>query len=117
MGDGHQLLHAGGETAAAALGVQMRQINAVAGEDLLRQPARAAAAILPDILEDVGHLQALRKGWREARQCGAMLFNIGRVGAEKFSEHLTDDAGDVVAVTVEVRHGIQAANRSRCAGN
>ena len=81
----------------------------MAAEHLLRQPAGAAAAILPDILQDVGHLQALGEGDGELRACPRAAVDGGRIGAEKFGEHLAHHAGDVVAIVVQVAHARQPA--------
>ena len=47
---------------------QPRQIDAVGGKNLLRQPTRSAAAVLPDILENIRHLQTLRERNGQALQ-------------------------------------------------
>ena len=44
------------------------EIDSVPREHLLGQPARAAAVVFPDILQDVGHLQALREGGGQGGQ-------------------------------------------------
>ena len=104
-----QFAHRGVKAGIRLAGAQRLQLEAVAGEHVLREPARSAAAILPDILQDVGHLQALSEGHVQLVQGAAALADLRGVGAEQLREHLPDDAGDVVAIVVQVARGRQAA--------
>ena len=68
------------------------------------------AAVLPDVLEDIRHLQALREGHRQALQPGAMPRDRRRIFAKQLREHVADHAGDVVAIIVQI--GAAAAARA-----
>src|SRR6266853_4279520 len=104
MGMSHadQLEHAVMESGLVALRRQLRELDTVPGEELLRQPAGSAAAVLPDVLQDVRHLQPLREGYGETMQCRAPLRDTRRVAAKQLGEHFTHDTGDIVAVAVQV---------------
>src|SRR5260370_32713089 len=104
MGMSHadQLAHAGMESGVVALRGQLREVDAVPGEELLRQPAGPAAAVLPDVLQDVRHLQPLCEGYGETMQCRAPLRDARRVAAKQLGEHFTHDTRDIVAVAVQV---------------
>src|SRR4029077_2162756 len=104
MGMSHadQLAHPGTESGVVTLWRQLRQLDAVPGEELLRQPAGPAAPVLPDVLQDVRHLQPLCERYGETVQCRAPLRDAGRVVAEQLGEHFTHDTGDIVAVAVQV---------------
>ena len=77
-------------------------------KDVPRQPARTAPPVLPDVLQDVGHLQALAEGDGQGQQFLATVVHLGRVVAEELREHLADHPGDVVAIPVDLGHIIQA---------
>ena len=81
----------------------------MAGEHFLRQPAGPAAAILPDILQDVGHLQALREGHGQLVQRAALAGDVCGVAAEQLRQHLPHDTRHVVAVVVQVARAGQPA--------
>jgi hypothetical protein len=113
MGDTDELAHTGVEAGAGGLGGKARQIHVVRGENLSRQPASAAAAILPYILQDIGHLQALREGHGEAGKLRAILRNVRRVLAEQLGQHVADDPGHVIAIFVQICAAGQAL-QTRC---
>ena len=98
------------EAGAGAPGRELRQHDTVAGKGLLRKPAGAAAAILPEILEDVGHLQPLRERHGELGERVVPGGDRRGIGAEELGEHLAHDARDVVAVAVEVARARQPAD-------
>ena len=87
-----QLAHTGVEAGAGGLGGKACQIHVVRGENLSRQPAGAAAAILPHILEDIGHLQALREGHGESGKLRAILRKLAQAGTSIIvvTHHLPD---------------------------
>src|SRR5205814_803501 len=97
------------EAGSGAPGRELRQHDAVAGKGLLRKPAGAAAAVLPEILQDVGHLQPLRERHGELGERVVPGGDRRGIGAEELGEHLAHDAGDVVAVAVEVARARQPA--------
>ena len=78
-------------------------------EEVSRQPAGAAGEVGPDILQDVGHLQALAERHREAHELVAVPSDRGRVLAEEPRQHLADDAGDVITVTIHRLEVIEPA--------
>ena len=104
MGMSHadQLAHAATESGVVTLWRQLRELDAVPVKDLVRQPAGPAAAVLPDVLQDVRHLQPLCEGYGETVQCRAPLRDARRVATEQLGEHFTHDTGDIVAVAVQV---------------
>ena len=108
-----QLAHTGVEAGAGGLGRKARQIHVVRGENLSRQPASAAAAILPHILQDIGHLQALREGHGEPGKLRAILRNVRRVLAEQLRQHVADDPGHVIAIFVQIGAAGQALETRR----
>src|SRR5690606_24947012 len=71
---------------------------AAAAENRARQPARIGASIVPDILQDIGHLQALTERDRKLHHALTVTFELRAVEQEELRQHLSDDAGDVVAV-------------------
>src|ERR1700733_9864055 len=83
VGNTDELLHAGGEARIVALGGQLLDVEAVAGKELLWQPTSAAAAVLPDVLQNIRHLQSLRKGCRKFMHGLAVTGDIRGVAAEK----------------------------------
>ena len=70
MRHGHQFDNPRLEARIIGVAGNMRKIDAMPGKNLLRQPTGAAAAVLPDILEDIRHLQALRKRGGQSAQAG-----------------------------------------------
>src|SRR6185312_1266054 len=77
------------------------QLHTGAPEQVLRQPAHAAVVVLPEILEDVDHLQTLPEGNAERAHSPAVGRDRGRVVAEQFGERFADHAGHVVAVLIQ----------------
>ena len=110
-GDPQQGEQAVGEARVVAVGRQGAQVEPRVQEDVPRQPARAAAAVVPYILEDVGHLQPLAERHRQPQQRFAVRVDLGGIVAEQLGEHLADHAGDVVAVAIEVGQIVQAGGR------
>src|SRR6267143_5299742 len=97
-----QVPHASMEAGVVTLRRQLREVDAMQGKDLLRQPAGSALAVLPDVLQYVRHLQPLCEGCGEIMQRRAPLRDGRRVSAKQLGEHFTHDAGDIVAVAVQV---------------
>ena len=89
-------------------GDSARQVDLVRREDLLRQPAGAAASVLPHILQDIGHLQTLRERHGEVSGARAILRRSRGILAKQLREHLADHARHVIAVLVEIGASGQA---------
>jgi len=97
VGYADELAHAGREAGIGRCGRQLRQVHAVRRENLLGQPASAMAAVLPHVLQDVGHLQPLRERHGQALQRGPAAGNDRRVFAKQLGEHVAHDPRHVVA--------------------
>src|ERR1700679_2186454 len=102
MRNGDQFDDSGLEARIIGVAGNIRKIDAVPRKDVLRQPTGAAAAVLPDVLEDIRHLQTLRKRGSERAQTVAAAGYFGRIIAEQVREHLAHDPGDVVAIVVQI---------------
>ena len=107
-GNGDDCGQSPGEGGIVVPGAQGGQVETGSDKDVPRQPARTAPPVLPDVLEDIGHLQALSEGDRQGEQLVATVVHFGRVVAEQLREHLTDHPGDVVAIPVDLGHIVQA---------
>src|SRR5260370_19853908 len=97
-----QLPHASVEASVVTLRRQLREVDAMPGKNLLRQPAGSALAVLPDVLQYVRHLQPLCEGCGEILQRRAPLRDNRRVAAKQLGEHFTHETADLVAVAVQV---------------
>src|SRR5690606_23726501 len=95
--DAEQMIQAFAETARQMPVLEPLEAEAVLTEDRARQPARVRASIVPDILQDVRHLQALPERDRKPHEPLAMPLEIRAAQQEELGEHLADDACDVVA--------------------
>src|SRR5436309_5699260 len=96
MRDPHRLAQRGVETPVRACGGELPEIDSVATEYFLRQPTRPTAAVFPHILEDVGHLQALRERDVELVHRGTLTGDLRRIPAEQLRQHLSHDTGNVI---------------------
>ncbi len=105
--NGHQLLQSLIERRLVPLIGDFPQIHAGFVKDLPRQPARAAFLVLPDILQNIRHLQALAERHGQPHHRLAMFFDLARVIAEKLGQHFSHHAGHVIAVAIELRHILQ----------
>ena len=65
VGDADELIDGGVEGGAIASGGQRFELEPGAAEDIAREPAHAASPVVPGVLEDVGHLEALAERRRE----------------------------------------------------
>ena len=110
-GDRHELNHARCEPGIGPLGGQGTQFQPGRTKHVPRQPANAAAPVVPHIFEDVGHLQALAERDRQREQILSTRVDLGRVVAEQLGQRLADHPGDMVAVTVELWKVVQACKR------
>src|ERR1700688_882986 len=97
-----QLAKGGAESRIKGLARHLGEIDSMTREHILRQPARAAAAVLPNVLENIRHLKSLRKGRGDGGQRGAVAGDFRRIVAEKIGEHFAHDAGNVVAIVIQV---------------
>src|SRR5260370_30707382 len=97
-----KLAKAGTETRIKGFARHLSQIDSMPGEHILRQPARAAAAVLPHVLENVRHLKSLRKGRGDGAQRGAVTGDFRRIIAKQIREHFADNAGNVAAKVVQI---------------
>ena len=79
------------------------ELEVAAREHRARQPARVRLPVVPDVLQDVGHLQALPERHGEPHHRVALLRELGGMQAEELRAHLADDARDEVAVRRELR--------------
>ena len=70
--DTDELRHSTRIARILGLFVDLGEVHPIPGEDLLRQPAGTAAAVLPHVLQDVGHLQPLSERGGQTRQRGAV---------------------------------------------
>src|SRR5271156_957835 len=102
MSDADEFAKAGAETRIMSLARQLGEIDPVTRKYFLRQPAGAAAAILPHVLENVRHLQPLRKRGRDGGQGGTVPGNLRRIIAKQFSEHFSDHTCNVVTIVIQV---------------
>ncbi len=59
VGDPHHLVHPAVEGRIGVAALQLPEVEAVTVEHVSRQPAGVAFPIVPDVLENVGHLQTL----------------------------------------------------------
>src|SRR5690606_25086150 len=69
-----------------------------AAENRARQPAGLRAAIVPDILQDIGHLQSLTERDGELHHALAVSLELRAMQQKELGQHLADDARHVVAV-------------------
>ena len=92
-------------------GRERAQVEAGGVEDAPRQPAGPAAQVAPDVLENIGHLQAMTVGDRLGRQLLAPRVDCGGIVAKQLGQHLGDDAGDAIAVAVQLGNVPQAVGR------
>ena len=102
LGHADQLAQCRAERGIRLAGLKRAQVKPGLLEHVSRQPTRAARPVVPDVLENVGHLQALAERHGELQQLLAMAVDFRRVVAEQLGEHLADDAGNVIAIAVEV---------------
>ena len=83
---------------------QRREVGRLPVEDVARQPADPAPAVVVDVLEDVGQLQPVAERHGQRRELVAARGHGRRVVAEELRQHLPDDTGDVVAIALERGH-------------
>ena len=103
-GDSDELAQSQGEFFPLIVLGKPAEIESDALEYFPGQPARATGAVLPDVLEDVGHLQTLSKRHRKLLQLRPLDIDFAGVGAEKLGQHLADHAGHVITVTIHLGH-------------
>jgi len=74
--------------------VERGKIESARLKHALGEPADIALFIVPDIFEDVGHLQALAKRHGQRAQCRPTPGDGLGVRAEQLGQHFADDAGE-----------------------
>ena len=97
-----------GERGVVLPRAQRGQVEAGSEKNVPRQPARTAPPVLPDVLEDIGHLQPLAEGDRQGEQFVATVVHFRRIIAKELREHLADHPGDVVTIPIDFRHIFEA---------
>ena len=112
-GDADQVPQGLLEFPAVAQGGGAVQGHAVALQHRLRQPAHVALLVVPDVLEDVGHLQALAERDRQLHQLVVVFIDGAGIVAEQLGEHLPHDARHVITVAVHVLLVFQALRHVR----
>ncbi len=108
MGHANQLRQRARMTRVRLAALQPGQAHPMSGEYILRQPADPIVVILPLVLEDIGHLQALAEGNRQAHQRLALADQGRIVIKQQLSEHFTHHTRHAVAVAIQVTQGGQA---------
>ena len=89
--------------------LELLEVERAARKHGARQPACAGRPVVPDVLQDVRHLQALTERHRQAQHDLALRLELRAMQAEKLRAHLADDTGDVVAVLRELIEILRAA--------
>ncbi len=110
VSDADQLAQPGDELGGGMVLIQILQRKSI-GEHAARQPAGVGAPVIPDVFEDVGHLQPLAKTNRQLHQLFPMTRHGRRVQTEQLRQHLAHHACHVIAVTtqcLDVRQAVQA---------
>src|SRR6185436_20056879 len=106
--DADQLVQAVAERGLRVPRLEPFEIHRAARENGARQPARARLTVVPDVLQDVRHLQTLTERYGQAQHDFAFRGDFGAMQSEQLGAHLADDAGNVVAILVEVAKPSQA---------
>ena len=83
--------------------LEAREVEVAARKHRARQPACVRLPVVPDVLQDVRHLQPLAERDGEAHQRLALLRDLRTMQAEELRAHLAHDAGDEVAIGRELR--------------
>ena len=109
VGDRDEFEHAGGKSRVIGFGHQQIEIDSVARKYFLREPAGAAAPILPHVFQNVRHLQPLGERHRQALQSRAAARDCGGIVAEELRQHVAHHARDVVAIIVQIAQPRQPA--------
>src|SRR5450631_1013218 len=97
-----QLAKTGAEAWVEGFARHQSEVDSVTAEHFLRQPARAAAAVLPYIFENIRHLKPLREGRGDGGQRRAVTADLRRIVAKQLGEHFADYPCHVIAVVVQI---------------
>jgi hypothetical protein len=82
--------------------LELLQVERAVRKHGARQPARSGRPVVPNVLQDVRHLQALAERHRQPQHDFALRLELRAMQAEKLRAHLADDTGDVIAVLREL---------------
>ena len=100
--DFNQLMHPLNISPIFVVAGQGAKIEASAVEYVSWKPANAARLVIPDIFQYVGHLQGLTERDCKFKQFFAIFRHFRTIVTKKFSQHFTDDPGDIVAILIEL---------------